>query len=158
VLVITSNVPLTQGGVRTAVTDSTDQEVGSQEVRGSNERDVHSGGRGTDRDETGDASTVYEVLASTPRRRLLSRLARADDEWVPLTDLADAVAEDRVRTAADPETAREDARIELRHVHLPKLAAAGLAVVDRTDDPSGGVVRLSSDGRTVLGRIADGEV
>jgi hypothetical protein len=38
------------------------------------------------------------------------------------------------------------------------LAAAGLAVVDRTDDPSGGVVRLSSDGRTVLGRIADGEV
>jgi hypothetical protein len=131
-------------------------DTGDQDVGRSDERDGSSGADTTGSIEAGsDASTVYEVLTSTPRRRLLSRLARADDEWVPIADLADAVAEDRVRAATDPETAREDARIELRHVHLPKLAAAELVVVDGADDSAWGRARLSSDGRTVLDRVAD---
>lgn len=97
-----------------------------------------------------DSGRVYEVLASGPRRRLLAHLARTE-EWVPVGDLAETLVEEW-GTNRDATAAREDARIELRHIHLPKLRATGLVEVDdaRSDADRDTPVRLTHGGRVAV--------
>lgn len=72
------------------------------------------------------------VLLGDPRReRAVSLLAAADDEALPLEDLARAIAAlERAETESLPEAAVESTRVSLHHVHLPKLENGGLVDYD----------------------------
>lgn len=68
---------------------------------------------------------AFAVIADERRRRLLRRLLAADGP-VAVADLArDVVARERDADAREvPDAAVEGCRVQLHHVHLPKLADA----------------------------------
>ncbi|WP_255196884.1 DUF7344 domain-containing protein [Halorarius litoreus] len=70
-------------------------------------------------------AACFDLLGRWERRFVLVYLSRAA-EPVTLDRLADALA------ATDDGLTVEDARLQLYHLHLPKLAAAGVVVYDRT--------------------------
>ncbi len=106
-------------------------------------------------DESLSLSRTFDVLASSHRRKALAVLG---DTALPVSEqfLAGEIA---ARFASEQtETVSEDRTMEmyttLRHVHLPKLASAGL--VDR-DLEDGQIVAVtpSIDGETVLSDVVD---
>ena len=66
---------------------------------------------------------VFAVLAACPRRVALAHLARCDDP--PRVEALAAAVAERCESLSPAE-----ARVTLRHVHLPKLADAGYVVYD----------------------------
>ncbi|AGB38721.1 DUF7344 domain-containing protein [Natronococcus occultus] len=82
--------------------------------------------------ETVDWDPILDALASDRRRTALSVLADAESALSRVA-LARAVA-DREADGEPTPDAVDDCRIELHHVHLPKLAAAGLITSDRRGD------------------------
>ncbi|MFC3957076.1 DUF7344 domain-containing protein [Halovivax cerinus] len=85
-------------------------------------------------------SDRHDLLASE-RRRLTIDVLEECQRTVDLEDIAAAVA---ARTGTDAESSAEDATriaIELHHVHLPKLADAGVIEYD----PSIRLVTLPAD-------------
>jgi len=74
---------------------------------------------------TAETDALFSVLADANRRFVLSHLAQR--EASPALDhLTGALAE------WNDDLDREDARIALHHVHLPKLEEAGLLTYDDT--------------------------
>jgi DNA-binding transcriptional ArsR family regulator len=74
---------------------------------------------------TAETDELFAVLSNADRRFVLSHLAQR--ETPPALDhLAGALAE------WSDDLSREDARIALHHVHLPKLEEAGLVTYDDT--------------------------
>jgi len=72
---------------------------------------------------------LLDALAHERRQRVCEVLAGADREFLPLDALSERVAarhESGADGAADPRTVR----VELHHVHLPKLDEAGLIEYD----------------------------
>lgn len=98
--------------------------------------------------EAESADVLFDLLANERRRHLLSALEERGDERVTFEELVDAV------TAAEwpepgPATHRERVVIDLHHVHLPKLADAGLIELD----PVAGTVRY--DGSPMVARLLE---
>lgn len=81
-------------------------------------------------DESG-TDELLKVLAANRRRRVIRALLDADGT-VSLTELADEVARERADADGVP-TDPERVEISLHHVHLPKLADAGLVVIAESD-------------------------
>lgn len=73
------------------------------------------------------ADTCFELLGSWQRRFVLLSLERGPTP-VTLQQLARALAAEHDRLTV------EDARLRLYHLHLPKLAAAGLVAYDRSTE------------------------
>lgn len=80
------------------------------------------------------ADTTFSLLADGQRRRVLAYLSEMQGETADVGDLAEHVAD---------EVDRRRALTALYHVHLPKLADAGVVEYDRrsetvryTGDPS----------------------
>jgi len=71
------------------------------------------------------AHDLLDALAHERRRSVCEALAAADREFLPLEELTERVAA-RDHDGADPQTVR----VELHHVHLPKLDEAGLLEYD----------------------------
>ncbi|WP_455550171.1 DUF7344 domain-containing protein, partial [Halorubrum lacusprofundi] len=71
---------------------------------------------------------MLAVLADQQRRRILQHLETSFDDRVSVSRLARAVAEMSTTTKTGDKVER--AAIRLRHVHLPKLAEAGLVDYD----------------------------
>ncbi|MFD1513724.1 DUF7344 domain-containing protein [Halomarina rubra] len=88
---------------------------------------------------TPDADHTFRLLADDERRTLLGAFEEA--EHVAVEDLRDHIAAD-----ADD---RDHASIRLHHVHLPKLADAGLLDVDADGD----VVTPTDRGRALASRL-----
>jgi hypothetical protein len=83
-------------------------------------------------DVTDSFDSVFDVLSVARRRYLLYHLFRMEGDVAELDDAVDAV---RQYGAAGPDETerpdRETVRIDLHHVHLPKLAEAGVLDFDR---------------------------
>lgn len=88
--------------------------------------------RGEIADRNYDLDTLFDVLSDQRRRRLLYALVEA--ETTTVADLTETVSE---RVAAG----RTELGLAFHHVHLPKLAAAGL--IDY--EPKAGTVRYDED-------------
>lgn len=66
---------------------------------------------------------LLDALADEHRRRLVARLARADEDGLTV----DEVVRD---LAADVDLPREHLRVALLHNHVPKLDSVGLVEID----------------------------
>jgi len=75
--------------------------------------------------------TVFDVLASGRRRRVLYYLHDAEDGVATITELTDWV------TSLEDGAGRDAVLASLRHVHVPRLVDAGVAEYD----PRSGTVR-----------------
>ena len=69
-----------------------------------------------------ELDSLFEVLASSQRRRLLAHLVETDDDVATLPELAELLA--------DGDDDRERATIRLHHTHLPKLEDEGIVEYD----------------------------
>ena len=89
-----------------------------------------------------DWETVYQTLASTRQRAILSYVRERSDS-ISVDDIAAFLAGDE-RCSFNSVTG---ARIDLYHVHLPKLDEAGLLEWNGTDEvrPSAFLDRLPTD-------------
>lgn len=77
----------------------------------------------------GDRSTVFDALSDPIRRRTVHLLAESGAE-LALADLAADLASGEGE-AGDPDWERAQRRLtELYHVHVPKLADAGIVTFD----------------------------
>jgi len=72
---------------------------------------------------------LHRILASERRRLILSYLATTSAETTGIDELINAVAR-REHPHRGPATYREHIEIDLHHVHLPKLADAGVIEYD----------------------------
>lgn len=79
---------------------------------------------------------VHRLLASERRREALSYLTARAGEAVDVDELVSVVAESE-RPDPGPVSHRERVETDLHHVHLPKLADAGVV----SFDPVAGTVR-----------------
>lgn len=86
----------------------------------------------TDSDPT---SALLRVLADPSRRAVLRHLQRRDDSTPTVEAVARSLGDDSSRGPP------ADERLALRHVHLPKLADAGLVAYD----PVAGTVQYRGD-------------
>ncbi len=82
--------------------------------------------------EAPDWDDVLDALADKHRRIVLTTLYRTDERMSP-TDIAIEVAE-TVRGDGDAAVSVEAVLRDLHHVHLPKLAAAGLVAYDADEE------------------------
>jgi len=71
---------------------------------------------------TAELDSLFEILASGQRRRLLAHLIDTDDGVATLPELAALIA--------DGDDDRERATIRLHHTHLPKLEDEGVVEYD----------------------------
>lgn len=102
----------------------------------------------------GSADAVLRSIDDERRRQILRHLIDSDDEAVSVDELVVAMTDG---AAAAPERERQPAdrtRTRLHHVHLPKLAQAG--IVDY--DARSGFVRYRPDERveTVVRFVSEG--
>jgi hypothetical protein len=83
-----------------------------------------------------DASTLFELLASRQRRRLLLLLCDAESVAVPdgLQSRSAATTTNGTTTDHPSHAAPSDLAVELHHTHLPKLASADLIEWDRSTE------------------------
>lgn len=105
-----------------------------------------------------DPERVYDALANDSRRQLVGLLSQSATEALTIAELVTHLVDGRVSRAGtgdEQPIAYEDARIELRHVHLPKLAATGLIeVVDSpTDTWDDGRARITPRGQSTLREV-----
>ena len=80
-----------------------------------------------------DADDVMKALADRQRRQTL-RVLRDADGVVSLADLADEVTRREQAGEGDAPTDRKRIKLALYHVHLPKLADAGLDTIMDSDE------------------------
>lgn len=105
-----------------------------------------------------DVSTLFELFAAGPRRRLLVTLCDVDSVDVSNGLSTRSVAASEPSSTYRP-TGGDDRKVQLYHAHLPKLEAAGVIEWDReTETVSRGpqfsavepVVRLLAENEHVL--------
>lgn len=77
-----------------------------------------------------DLDVVFTLLSDRRRRIVLNGLRGAEEEWVPVDDLAERIAAWETELV-DPATVSERSiEIDLVHGHLPKLDEAGVIDYD----------------------------
>ena len=99
--------------------------------------------------------SLLQLLGNRRRRTLLAFLARRAEETVGVDDVVDALVA-RERPEPGPGTHRERVAIDLHHVHIPKLAEAGVVEYDPLEGTlryrdRDGVELLLAAARTVAG-------
>ena len=95
---------------------------------------------------------IFEVLAHSRRRRVCEVLAAADREYFPIEPLAERILE-RESAAESPIDDRiRSVAVQLYHVHLPKLADAGLLEFDAE------MKAVTYEGHPIVEAVADGEL
>ncbi|WP_435094742.1 DUF7344 domain-containing protein [Halorubrum sp. N11] len=77
-----------------------------------------------------DSDGVLSALADERRRTILRSLDRDDGDASDLDTLVDDIHDEIRDENAPPDTERQEIRIRLHHVDLPKLEAAGLIEYD----------------------------
>lgn len=82
---------------------------------------------GTDRDRSARMDRLLDTLANPRRRRVVRRLSERDAPIAFERLVEDVAAEERDRVDEDD---CDGVRIALHHSHLPKLADAGVIVVN----------------------------
>lgn len=87
--------------------------------------------------------SLLEVVADPRRRMVLHRLQETDETAVDIEELTETIVTDGGRTAGRSLSDESRALTELRHIHLPKLAEAGLIEYDQRS----GAVRYCSNDR-----------
>lgn len=80
-------------------------------------------------DEQISTQELHQLLASERRRLLLSQLMTHSDDPASVDDLVEGIIEHEYPDPG-PETHRIRIEIDLHHVHLPKLADAGIVDYD----------------------------
>lgn len=85
-----------------------------------------------DRRDVPEATTALDLLANSYRRIVLEYLVERTESVVTFDRLVEHVLEHEARTPGKGPTARE-VRMELYHVHLPKLSEFGLLNFDGDD-------------------------
>lgn len=93
--------------------------------------------RGRERGHTGEQLPLdaLAALLGNARRRFVLRYLQLRDAPVPIEELAEAVARWECDDLDEVTPHRKDCiRASLHHVHLPKLADAGLVRYDRAGD------------------------
>lgn len=74
---------------------------------------------------------LFDCLSDSRRRLVCHVLAAADGRTVEVSDVVDAVvARERSGSTPAPADHRENVAIDLHHVQLPKLDAAGIVEYD----------------------------
>ena len=118
----------------------------AREPRGTNlviehpETDARGGGRdGLD--------ALFSALAHEQRRLVLRALRGTEGHAADLDALVETVRDEANRPDVTAEDGRREVRAALRHVHLPKLAAAGLVEYDEETE------RVRSSTETVERRL-----
>ncbi|MGM0447701.1 MAG: DUF7344 domain-containing protein [Methanobacteriota archaeon] len=104
------------------------------------ETDARGGGRD-------DLNALFSALAHEQRRLVLRALRGTEGHAADLDALVETVRDEANRPDATAEDGRRDVRVALRHVHLPKLAAAGLVEYDEETE------RVRSSTETVERRL-----
>lgn len=84
---------------------------------------------------------VHRLLANERRRYILAYLVRRPADVVPVEDVVEFVAE-REEPKPGPGTPRDRIATDVHHVHVPKLADAGVV---RFDPVAGTVRYVTSD-------------
>ena len=79
---------------------------------------------------TFSTETLFQSLAHPRRRTILHHLVENGDETVALDELTETIATDGGTATISHESDDTRTRVELHHVHLPKLAAAGIIEYD----------------------------
>lgn len=74
--------------------------------------------------------TVLTLTADFRRRKVLRHLMEIGEEAIPFDELVAGMKDDVSPPTRATGDAEERLRIDLRHMHLPKLAAAGLIDYD----------------------------
>lgn len=97
-------------------------------------------------DRFGQIDAVFDVLRDPYRRYLCRYVLRTNADVVTCEEFATAIV-DRAPDSIGTDRDRECVEIELRHTHLPKLAAVGMVEYDRRN----GTVRL--DRETIAKRL-----
>lgn len=91
-------------------------------------------------DGSGRIDAIFDVLRNPYRRYLCQYVLRTDADAATCEELADYVL-DRAPESLGNDLDRQRVEIELRHSHLPKVAAAGLVEYDRRS----GAVRVDRE-------------
>ena len=73
------------------------------------------------------ATDIFDLLADTRRRQVLSVLARSE------TAVDESTLANRILETESSEVSLRDLHLELRHCHLPKLADNGVLEYDHED-------------------------
>lgn len=82
---------------------------------------------------TYDLDVVFDLLADRRRRIVLNHLREAEEEWVPVGDLAERIAGWEVELVDPTSVSVESIEIDLVHGHLPKLDSADVVVYDEDE-------------------------
>lgn len=89
---------------------------------------------------TADLNTIFDLLSAARRRYLLYYLMELDTEVAEFEAAVDAVYKQEVNsTDSGDHATREEVRLDLHHMQIPKLVEAG--VVDF--DPRHGTIRYA---------------
>lgn len=80
--------------------------------------------------EPADVNALLSAFAHERRRLALRALREAEGNAADLDALVEAVSDEAGPAGTTADDERRDVRATLRHVHLPKLAAAGLVEYD----------------------------
>lgn len=88
---------------------------------------------------TDDLDTICDILAEARRRYLLYHLLTIDGRVTELDTAVDAVWTYETAATEIDDPPREAVRIDLHHVHLPRLADAGIVDYDQRQ----GTIRFS---------------
>ena len=78
--------------------------------------------------------TLLKLLAHPRRRAVLHHLQGSGGDAVPLDELVETTAPDGGREMARYSTEDAHAEVELHHLHLPKLAEAGVVECDAHEE------------------------
>lgn len=92
----------------------------------------------------GSTDELLRVVSDRRRRAVLNHLRENGDGAVTVDELVDGIP-------ADERTARARVELQLRHVHLPKLDAAGIVEYDA----GSATVRYRPEGRCGLERLLE---
>ncbi len=80
---------------------------------------------------------VFDLLSNQRRRYILYYLNDQQDAAVTVSELVDVVAEHEHRpdgSVSDPDEERDRIKMDIQHVHLPKLEDAGLIEHDQRSE------------------------
>lgn len=72
---------------------------------------------------------VLEILSQRERRSILNYLVDSSEEVIPIDDVVEQIVQDEAERMSELPN-QDHLKLELHHIHLPKLTKAGLLEYD----------------------------